>query len=177
MLVKTLVEMHGGTVDVHSDGIGKGSEFVVRLPSSIKLPAPESPSPESGNSATGVVRRILVVDDNRDSAKTMEMLLKLTGHQTQVAFDGLEAVGAAGSFRPDVVLLDIGLPKLNGYETAARIRRESWGAEMFLIAVTGWGQDDDRQKSKEAGFDAHLTKPVEFPMLTKLIAESVPSRT
>jgi CheY-like chemotaxis protein len=117
------------------------------------------------------------VDDNRDSAKTMAMLLKVTGHQTHIAFDGLEAVAAAESFRPEVVLLDIGLPKLNGYETAITIRDQPWGKDMLLVALTGWGQDDDRQKSKDAGFDAHLVKPVDHAALAKLLTAPLPQPT
>ena len=99
-------------------------------------------------------RRILVVDDNRDSAESLAMLLKLTGNETHIAHDGLEAVEAAARFRPDVILLDIGLPKMNGYEAARRIREQPWGKNMVLVALTGWGQEEDRQKSKDAGFDA-----------------------
>jgi PAS domain S-box-containing protein len=171
-LVKNLVEMHGGTVEAHSPGIGQGSEFVICLPTSVTTPEPQSPVATVSKRATTTPRRILVVDDNRDSAKTMAMLLKVTGHQTQIAFDGFEAVAAAESFQPEVVLLDIGLPKLNGYETAIAIRQQPWGKDMLLIALTGWGQDDDRQKSKDAGFDAHLVKPVDHSVLTKLLADS-----
>ena len=173
-LVKNLVEMHGGTVEALSEGIGQGSEFVVCLPISVANVRTTASSADRLKPATTVPRRILVVDDNRDSAKTLAMLLDVTGHQTQIAFDGLEAVAAAETFRPDVVLLDIGLPKLNGYETAITIREQSWGKDMLLVALTGWGQDDDRQKSKDAGFDAHLVKPVEHSVLTKLLAELVP---
>ena len=115
--------------------------------------------------------RILVVDDNRDSAKTMAMMLKLLGHTTELAHDGEEAIGVAENFRPNVVLLDIGLPKINGFEVARRIRGQSWGREMFLAAMTGWGQDEDRRKSQEAGFDTHLVKPVDLATLTKLLAQ------
>jgi nitrogen-specific signal transduction histidine kinase len=173
-LVKNLVEMHGGTVEALSEGIGRGSEFVVCLPISVATFEPQLPAPTELKPATTVSRRILVVDDNRDSAKTLAMLLDVTGHQTQIAFDGLEAVAAAETFRPEVVLLDIGLPKLNGYETAITIREQPWGKDMLLVALTGWGQDDDRQKSKDAGFDAHLVKPVEHSVLAKLLAELVP---
>jgi len=117
-------------------------------------------------------RRILVVDDNEDSATSLAELLQLLGHETQVAYDGLEAVEAAARFRPEIVLLDIGLPKLNGYEAAQRIREEPWGKGMKLIALTGWGQDEDRQKSRDAGFDVHLVKPVEFATLRKLLSET-----
>jgi CheY-like chemotaxis protein/two-component sensor histidine kinase len=171
-LVKNLVEMHGGTVEAHSQGIGQGSEFVICLPISVATAEPQPPVPAVSKPAATISRRILVVDDNRDSAKTMAMLLKVTGHQTQIAYDGLEAVEAAESFRPEVVLLDIGLPKLNGYETAVAIRQQPWGKDMLLVALTGWGQDDDRQKSKDAGFDAHLVKPVEHSVLAKLLADS-----
>jgi CheY-like chemotaxis protein len=116
-------------------------------------------------------RRILVVDDNEDSATSLAELLQLLGHEAQVAHDGLEAVAAAASFRPEIVLLDIGLPKLNGYEAAQRIREEPWGRGMKLIALTGWSQDEDRQKSRDAGFDLHLVKPVEFDTLRKLLGE------
>jgi CheY-like chemotaxis protein len=173
-LVKNLVEMHGGTVEAHSDGIGRGSEFVVRLPVSVATPEPQPPAPTAPRLATSASRRILVVDDNRDAAKTLSMLLKLTGHETHIAFDGREAVAAAETFRPEVLLLDIGLPKLNGYEAAIAIRQQPWGKDMLLIALTGWGQDEDRQKSQDAGFDAHLVKPVDPNVLTNLLAESLP---
>jgi signal transduction histidine kinase len=173
-LVKNLVEMHGGTVEAHSEGVGRGSEFVVRLPISVTTAEPKSPAPKGSKPAATVSRRILVGDDNRDSARSLAMLLKVTGHETLTAFDGLEAVAAAEEFRPDVVLLDIGLPKLNGYETAITIREQPWGKEMLLVAVTGWGQDDDREKSRNAGFDAHMLKPVDHTVLSKLLAESLP---
>ncbi len=121
--------------------------------------------------------RILVVDDNRDSAKTLAMLLGITGHETAVAHDGLAAVEAAGSFRPEVILLDIGLPKLNGYEVCRAIRKEDWGTPIVIVALTGWGQDDDRRKSTEAGFNGHLVKPVEHDALVKLLTELMPSKT
>ncbi|MEX1232302.1 MAG: response regulator, partial [Planctomycetaceae bacterium] len=148
-----------------------GSEFTVRLP--VLAVTPESPLPEPTPDAppptTG--RRILIVDDNQDSAKSMAMLLKLTGNKTHTAYDGVEAVEAAAKFQPEVVLLDIGLPKLNGYEVARKIREQPWGQDMVLVALTGWGQEEDRQKSKEAGFNAHLVKPVEHSVLMRLLAE------
>jgi CheY-like chemotaxis protein len=115
-------------------------------------------------------RRILVVDDNPDSADSLAELLQLIGHETRTAYDGLEAVAAAASFRPAVVLLDIGLPKLDGHEAARKIREQPWSEGMVLVALTGWGHEDDRQKSREAGFDAHLVKPVEFEVLKKLLS-------
>ncbi len=120
--------------------------------------------------------RILVVDDNRDSAKTLAMLLGITGHETQVAHDGLAAIEVARTFRPEVILLDIGLPKLNGYEVCRAIRKEDWGAQIVIVALTGWGQDDDRRKSTEAGFNGHLVKPVEHDALVKLLLDLMPSK-
>ena len=117
-----------------------------------------------------LARRILVVDDNRDAAASLAMLLQLTGNQTETAFDGLAAIEVAASFKPDVVVLDIGRPGLNGYEVARRIRQEPWGKAVKLVAVTGWGQLEDRQRSKEAGFDAHMVKPVDHDLLAKILA-------
>ncbi len=169
-LVKSLVEMHGGTVTVLSGGVGQGSEFAVRLPTVVDSPQrPPEPTIREPTPITG--RRILVVDDNRDSADSLAALLRLTGHEVRTAYDGLEALEAAATFRPDVVLLDIGLPKLSGYQVARKLREEPWGKNMVLVAVTGWGQDDDRRKSTAAGFDDHLVKPVEHAALMKLLAE------
>ena len=175
-LVKNLVEMHDGTVEVHSAGVGQGSELVVRLPIVVEPPKPPPPEPTVSEPTTMITRRILVVDDNRDSAESLAMLLKLTGHETHTAYDGLEAVAAAATFRPEVVLLDIGLPKLNGYDACRKIREQPWGKGMALIALTGWGQDEDRRKSQEAGFDGHLVKPIDHATLTKLLAELRPTR-
>ncbi len=169
-LVKDLVEMHGGTVQAHSDGAGSGSEFVVRLPISSEALPPVTAQPSVGEPATPIARRILVVDDNRDAAESLAMVLQLNGHETRLAHDGLDAMQAAEAFRPDLVLLDIGLPKLNGYEVARRLRGEAWGKDMFVAALTGWGQDEDRKKSRDAGFDAHLVKPVDPDTLMKLLA-------
>ena len=171
-LVKNLVEMHGGTVEVHSAGVGQGSEFVVRLPIMVETPKPMPPEPTASRPKPTPGRRILVVDDNRDSAMSLAMLLKLTGHETQTAFDGLEAVETAATFKPDLILMDIGLPNLNGYEACRRIREQAWGKNMLLVALTGWGQEDDRQKSKEVGFNTHMVKPVELPALMILLAGS-----
>ncbi len=173
-LVNSLVEMHGGTVEVRSAGIGRGSEFVVRLPITVDTPRPSPPEP-TPREPTATARRILVVDDNRDSATSLAMLLDLTGNETRTAFDGLEAVEAAAAFRPEVVLLDIGLPKLNGYEAARKIREQSWGKKMVLVALTGWGQEEDRQRSREAGFDGHMVKPMDYAALMKLLAELLPT--
>ncbi len=162
--------MHGGTVEAHSAGIGQGSEFVVRLPILVETPEPPPPEPTVSEPTPTTARRILVVDDNRDSAESLAMLLKLTGNETHTAYDGLEAVEAAATFKPEVVLLDIGLPKMNGFEAARKIREQPWGEKMVLVALTGWGQDEDRRKSREAGFDGHLVKPLDRAALTKLLA-------
>jgi CheY-like chemotaxis protein len=167
-LVKRLVELHGGSITASSDGRGRGSKFVVRLPISTKAPAAIAPK---GGVRSTAPRRILVVDDNRDSARSLGLLLQLNGHQTQTAYDGLEALGAAENFRPEVVLLDIGLPEMNGYDVCRTLRECAWGKEITIIALTGWGHDDFRNKSNEAGFDAHLVKPVELSVLTGLLAE------
>ena len=175
-LVKELVEMHGGEVEAHSSGVGHGSEFTIKLPVSTQASsdfAPEPPAPEPAP-ANGC--RILIVDDNVDSATSLALLMELASNETRTVFDGVEAVQAAALFRPEVVLLDIGMPKLDGYETARRIRAQPWGKNMFLVALTGWGQDEDRQKSKDAGFDAHLVKPVDHAELVTLLANRSPLR-
>jgi PAS domain S-box-containing protein len=167
-LVKGLTEMHGGTVEVSSAGSGQGSTFVVHLPVAQGMPAQEQPPPSGW--ADGQKRRILVVDDNRDGAASLAMLLSLTGHDARTAHDGLEAVELAEAFRPEVIVLDIGLPKLNGYDACRRIREQAWGKTMVIIAATGWGQEEDRRRSTEAGFDAHLVKPVDLAALHGLVA-------
>jgi PAS domain S-box-containing protein len=167
-LVRGLVELHGGRVEVRSAGLRKGSEFIVHLPMvDSPMPVPQEPVEKF---RSGTKRRILVVDDNRDAADSMVMMLQMMGHETSTAYDGLEAVQAAATFRPEVVLLDIGLPKMNGYEAAQHIREQPWGRQMALIALTGWGQEEDKRRALEAGFDHHLTKPVEAVALEKLLA-------
>ena len=173
-LVKRLVEMHGGTVGVTSEGSGKGCEFTVRLPLLVESPQDQK-RPDSARRPQAAGLRILVVDDNRDSAASLAMLLKISGNETATAHDGIEAVAAAESFRPDVALLDIGLPKLNGHEAARRIREQPWGKSMVLVALTGWGTEEDRRQSKAAGFDHHMVKPVDFTDLMKLLAERQPT--
>jgi PAS domain S-box-containing protein len=171
-LVHRLVEMHGGTVEARSDGPGKGSEFIVCLPLGVDARdrEPEGRIDDDEKAVTPVTRRILVVDDNWDSAESLVMFLRMMGNNVHTAHDGLEAVEVAATLRPDVVLLDIGLPRLNGYEAARRIREKFGAGEIVLVAVTGWGQDEDRRRSKEAGFDYHLTKPVDFDALQKLLS-------
>ena len=168
-LVKLVTEMHGGTVVATSAGPGQGSEFVIRLPILLESP-PRRPSPSTGHPAVAH-RRILVVDDNLDSAESLTKLLSLAGHETATAHDGPEAMQAAKEFRPDVVLLDIGLPKLNGYGVARWFREQPWARNVLLVGVSGWGRDDDRQRAKDAGFDAYMVKPINHDELERLLAE------
>jgi CheY-like chemotaxis protein len=177
-LVKGFVEMHGGRIEVTSDGPGQGSEFVVRLPlvgtgGEAEAPAEMATAEvatESASAAGAARRRVLVVDDNRDAAVSLARLLDCMGNETQTAHDGLEALGLAETFRPDLVMLDIGMPRLSGYDTARRIREQPWGRSMVLVALSGWGQDEDRRRSKDAGFDSHLVKPLEPETMEKLLA-------
>lgn len=166
-LVKRLAEMHGGSIEARSAGEGQGSEFVVRLPI-LRKPA-EISSTSGATATTSLQRRILIVDDNKDSADSLAMLLEITGNQTYMAHDGVEAVEAIEKYRPEVVLLDIGLPRLDGHEVCRRVREQPWGKDIVVIALTGWGQDDDRRKSEEAGFNGHLVKPVDYDKLLALL--------
>jgi PAS domain S-box-containing protein len=168
-LVKRLTEMHGGSIEARSAGDGQGSEFIVRLPI---LRKPTVVEPASHIAPKPVAeRRILVVDDNRDSADSLAMLLEITGNKTFMAHDGIEAVEAIEKHRPEVVLLDIGLPKLDGHEVCRRVREQPWGKDIVVIALTGWGQADDRRRSEEAGFNGHLVKPVDYDKLLGLLSE------
>lgn len=174
-LVKRLVELHDGTVQARSEGSGQGSEFIVRLPVNGVLAAESKPA-ESGKAATATSqRRILVADDNKDAATTLAMMLRFMGNEVRTANDGLQAIEVGTVFHPDVILLDIGMPKLNGYETCRRIRKQPWGESILLIALTGWGQDDDKRRSREAGFDHHLVKPVDPAELKSLLAGYQPA--
>jgi signal transduction histidine kinase/CheY-like chemotaxis protein len=170
-LVKGLVEMHGGRVEARSEGLGKGSEFVVHLPVLNDLPArPSTQAVGREDPATRRPKRILVADDNRDTVESLAILLRLQGHEVQAVHDGQEAVRAAERFQPDLALLDIGMPRLNGFDAARRIREQSWGKRMMLVAISGWGQEEDKQRATEAGFDYHLTKPVDPDALERLLA-------
>ena len=169
-LVKTLTEMHGGIVDVSSPGVGLGSEFIVRLPIAAETDSPTAQATTTEPAAIPPLR-ILIVDDNRDSADMLATLLTFSGHETCTANDGLAAVDAAANLQPDVIFMDIGLPVLNGYEAARRIRELQCDKKPVLVALTGWGQDADRRRSESAGFDAHLVKPVDDRVLGKLLEE------
>ncbi len=168
-LVRRLTEMHGGSVRASSQGPGKGSEFEVRVPMLIEQFAEGSDAARDRHRVAPSSLRILVVDDNRDSATTLQMLLRLTGNDARTAYDGITAVAEAEEFRPDVMLLDIGLPGMTGHDVARQLRQQPWGANMVLIAMTGWSMDEDRERSEQAGFDHHLVKPVEPDALMRLL--------
>jgi PAS domain S-box-containing protein len=169
-LVKGLVEMHGGSVRAVSNGEGQGSTFTVMLPVQIEHPDSLHPHPADGAHVNVPRRRILVVDDNKDGADSLAMMLRLTGNDVQTANDGIQAVEQAERFRPEVVLMDIGMPRLNGLEATRRIRQQEWGRDIQVIALTGWGNEGDRERSSEAGCDGHLVKPVDLHDLEKLLA-------
>ena len=169
-LVKQIVELHQGTVAAFSEGVNRGSEFVVRLPL-MKEEAMAASESEANPPEAQVRLRILVVDDNHDSADSLAMLLGLLGNDTRMAYDGPNAVAAADEFRPDIVLLDLGMPGVDGFETCRRLREQEWGGRMIIVALTGWGQPHDRSASRGAGFDHHLVKPVDPAVLERVLAE------
>jgi CheY-like chemotaxis protein len=172
--------MHGGTVEVRSEGRGGGSEFIVRLPG-IRADAEAEPRVVTGGAGGGGAtpervgsRRVVVADDNADGADSLAALLRLAGHEVRVAYDGPSALEASRAFRPEIVLLDIGLPGMNGYEVARRIRGLRIPGGTLLVAVTGYGQEEDISRSSEAGFDHHLTKPVDIKALRHLLGDGLP---
>ena len=168
-IVQSLVEMHGGDVQASSGGAGKGSEFLVRLPL-VEPPHDTKEAEQRGRQLeTATRRRVLVVDDNSDHAESLAFLLKLMGHETRMAHDGEAALQVAAEFEPNVALIDIGLPRLNGYEVARRLREQPRLRNALLVAQTGWGQESDRARSQEAGFDHHLIKPVAPEVLAEII--------
>jgi len=170
-LVRRLVEMHGGSVVAQSAGQGQGSRFEVRLPTVAPLAAlPRGDRARDAAAAPGDGSHVLVADDNRDSADSMAMMLELLGYRTTVVYDGDEALQAASALRPRIAILDIGMPRVNGHEVARRLRSEPWGERMVLIALSGWGRDDDRRKTAAAGFDHHLVKPLDLHELAALLA-------
>ena len=168
-LVRSLVEMHGGRVEARSAGVGRGSEFIVRLPLADAPPA-ESAPPDTAAAAAGIPRRVLVVDDNRDAADSLGRLLECLGATARVVYDGQSALAALADFKPDVVLLDLGMPAMDGYETARRARQGLGGEAVTLVALTGWGQDEDHRRTHEAGFDRHLVKPVGLDQLQTILS-------
>ena len=167
-LVKRIVEMHAGTVAVHSEGSERGSEFTVRLP--VAVEEHQHHGETAGTQAPPLLRhRVLVVDDNRDSAQLLGLVLKVLGNDICLAHDGSEAVKAAEEFQPSVILMDLGMPKMNGYDAARIIRQQAWGENMVLVALTGWGQEEDKQRTHDAGFNFHLTKPAEPAAIQRLL--------
>jgi PAS domain S-box-containing protein len=176
-LAKRLVEMHGGTVEARSEGIGKGSEFIVRLPVAERARKDTTAAPAANElQGHGTKRRILVADDNADVVETFEVMLQMLGHEVETALDGLEALEKAERFRPEVIVLDIGMPRLDGLETARRLRQQPWARDTVLIAITGWGNEKDKRQSAEAGFNVHLVKPVDPMMIVKVLDDLANSR-
>jgi CheY-like chemotaxis protein len=169
-LAKKLIELHLGDIEVHSEGVGLGSEFVVTLPA---LGATQAPAPNVEilipHAKPNASQRVLVVDDNRDAAESLGMLLEMEHCKVSVAFDGLQALEALETFKPDIALLDIGMPGMDGYELARRIRATPRGRKLVLVALTGWSQADDKKRAADAGFDEHLTKPVDPDVLNRLL--------
>jgi signal transduction histidine kinase len=169
-LVRSFVELHGGTVEAYSAGPGAGSEFVVRLPILLV----EAGASDEGDAAAGRrtrAYRILVVDDNHDGCDSMASLLNLEGHSVRTEYDGASAIATAATFKPEVILMDLGMPKMNGYDACRHIREQAWGKDMLIVAMTGWGQEEDKLRGKQAGFDAHLVKPVDPDELQDMLAE------
>jgi two-component system CheB/CheR fusion protein len=171
-LAARIVELHGGSIQAASAGLNAGSEFIVRLPALLDWVAPNRSEQSLATNRTRVVRRVLIADDNQDCAESLAMMLRLKGYDVRTADDGPRAIEVAAQFLPEAVLLDIGMPTLNGYDVARMMREEPWGKQLLIIAQTGWGQARDRQRSQEAGFDAHLTKPVDCSALMELLCTS-----
>jgi PAS domain S-box-containing protein len=179
-LVKRLVELHGGHVEAHSEGVGRGTEFRVRLPATFENKEEQfsvGPVPGVGSSTEprpGENRRVLVVDDNPDSAASLSMLLAAMGHDTRTANDGARALEVAAEYQPEIAILDIGLPKIDGYEVARRLRQTSHGARCLLVALTGWGQESDRKRAQDAGYNFHLVKPANPEALGEILRAPLP---
>jgi PAS domain S-box-containing protein len=174
-LAQKVVAKHGGTIEAHSAGPGQGSEFVIRLPLTSQASQPFSsggPGVDRADVSVSRTHRVLIVDDNSDHTDSLAALLRMAGHEVLTAYDAENALARATAFLPSVVLLDIGMPRMNGHELARRIRLEPWGEATILVALTGWGQADDRRRSREAGIDHHLTKPVEFAAIARLLSRT-----
>jgi CheY-like chemotaxis protein len=167
-VVKKLIGMHGGRITARSEGLGGGSTF------SIYLPRAQAPQADSCQAAVEMVgtHRILIVDDNADAGTSLSALLQLNGHETQTAFSSVDALSLAESFDPDIVLPDIGLPEMDGYEVARRLRRTPQGPRIHIIALTGYGQQADRDRARQAGFDGHLVKPLDFAALDRMLTHT-----
>jgi CheY-like chemotaxis protein len=173
-LVKGLVDLHGGRVEARSAGLERGSEFVIHFPNSlVEAARPAEPLGGAVVPSSRPPLRVLIADDNRDSAESLGMLLELLGHEVHLAHDGTNAFAMAAATLPNVALLDIGMPGMDGYEVAANIRREPWGSGITLIAITGWGQDENKRMARTAGFDHHLTKPMDSAVLESILATVV----
>jgi CheY-like chemotaxis protein len=183
-LVKGLVSLHGGRVEARSEGLGRGSEFILHLPHHL-IAAPAAPVIESNQGAanSSAVRRgrVMVVDDNRDAAESLGLVLRFMGYEVSIAYGGAEALEVAARERPRAAIIDIGMPVMSGHEVARRMRLEAWGRNAILIALTGWGQETDKQAARAAGFDDHLTKPVDpdhvEAVLTRLLGEAAEPAT
>jgi CheY-like chemotaxis protein len=173
-LVRALVDMHGGAVTAHSDGLGKGSEFTVQLPLLDRRAAPISDGSVDAKARAGTGLRLVVVDDNADSVDALGMWLRLEGHEVEVAYSGEEALPLALERRPHAVLLDLALPGIDGYEVARRLRREPGFERVCLIAMTGFGAYADRERAKQAGFDHHIVKPIDYAVFARLLGQLNP---
>jgi CheY-like chemotaxis protein len=168
-LARAIVQLHGGTIDARSDGPGKGSEFVVTLPVAVEESLAPVGQPRARDERVDSTRRLLIVDDLRDSADSLAALMRIKGHEVHTAYEGETAVALAAQLHPDVMLLDIGLPKLSGYDVCRLVRELPGGDAIFIVAVTGWGQPGDRRRTEDAGFDWHLVKPVDGATLADLL--------
>jgi CheY-like chemotaxis protein/two-component sensor histidine kinase len=168
-VVRKVIELHGGTTEAHSSGLSHGSEFIVRLPA-VRSPARQAKIPAAKRAQPVQTWRVLVVDDNADSADSIAAILETSGHEVEVAYSAQRALEMAVEYQPDIMLLDIGLPDMDGYEVAKHLRQTPELKQMRLIAITGYGQQSDRQRSREAGFDEHVVKPVEWQKLEELLA-------
>jgi CheY-like chemotaxis protein len=177
-LVKGLVALHGGTVDVDSAGLGRGSRFTMRLPATVIVTTQTSPEDQARPShlPAAAKRKVLIADDNRDAAQVFALVLQASGYGTCIAHSGIEALEVGQRERPEVVILDIGMPGMNGYDVAQRFRAEDWGRDALILAVTGWGHDEDRHRAKAAGFDHHFTKPADIESVLRIVAEFFDSR-